>query len=708
MRSTRAAVIVFALFAARTEPSLAGTLGTSDLGVTKSAPATAPADSDVAFALSVTNIGPDDADTITLNDPIPAGMTFVSLAQDTGPAFACANPGVGANGPITCTLAILPSGVTANFTLTVHIAPATPPGTVFTNIATVSTASFDPNSENDQATAGTATPGPPSSDFFVLKQGPGAAMPDTDVAYTITVGNAGPDPGDASWTDTLPGTMTFVSLTPNAGCTTPAVGAGGAINCTLTNIAPGGSIVYTLTGHIPSGTQPGATFSNTAAVTSSTDSTPENDQESTTLTVSTVDVAVAKSGPPSVTAGQTATYTLTITNNGPDSATSVLLDDTLPAPMTVASFAFDSGATPSGCSTGTTSVSCSWNSLGNLQSATFTLIANVNGAADGSTLTNTVTATSAGADSNPSNNSAPTTATAIGSADLAVGKTAPAGAFAGQDIPFTLSVGNAGPSPAGNVVLSDTLPTGARFVSLAQNSGPVFGCATPAVGSGGVVTCTLAQLAAGGAATFTLVVDTDNAFVGPLANTASASTSTPDPNAGNDSASATVIIAAASADLAFDKTAPSTGFAGQNIPFTLSVSNAGPSPADNVVVADTLPAAAQFVSLTQNSGPVFGCTTPPVGSGGVVTCTIAQLAPGGAATFTLVLRTDSSFTGPLANTAAASTSTTDPGSGNNAATATVDITAAPAPVVAIPTLSGAMLLMLGAGLAAAALARLRR
>ena len=66
----------------------------------------------------------------------------------------------------------------------------------------------------------------PQADIGVQKVGPDSAAPDTDVAYTITVNNSGPDAADSvSLTDTLPGTMTFVSIMQNSG---PAFTCSGA------------------------------------------------------------------------------------------------------------------------------------------------------------------------------------------------------------------------------------------------------------------------------------------------------------------------------------------------------------------------------------------------------------------------------------------------------------------------------------------------
>ena len=55
------------------------------------------------------------------------------------------------------------------------------------------------------------------------------------------------------------------------------------------------------------------------------------------------DMAVTNSGPSSVTAGTTATYTITITNNGPSSAQGVVLTDLLPSGSTFVSMTQTAG-----------------------------------------------------------------------------------------------------------------------------------------------------------------------------------------------------------------------------------------------------------------------------------------------------------------------------------------------------------------------------
>jgi uncharacterized repeat protein (TIGR01451 family) len=394
----------------------------ADLLVTKSGPAEAPADTDVTYNITITNFGPDGSGAITLNDAIPAGMTFVSAAND--PAFICSTPAVGSGGIITCSAATLPAFASASFTLVFHIPPATPPGTFFTNIATATSAT-DPNSENDSGIAVTSTPPPPQADMGVSKTGPGAAGPDTDVVYTIVVTNGGGDAAsNATLTDTLPGTMTFVSLlqtgTPMS-CSTPAVGSGGTVTCTAASYAAGATTTFALTGHIPAGTPSGTVFANTATASATTaDPNAENNSSPTSLTVSSVDVSVAKSGPPTANAGGPVSYAILIANGGPDTAVNVQLDDPLPPNTTFVSLTQDTGPAAS-CSTpapgGTGIVNCVFATLASATSATFTLVIQ---AGNTTSITNTVSATTESFDSNPANNTASATTSVVPSADAGV------------------------------------------------------------------------------------------------------------------------------------------------------------------------------------------------------------------------------------------------------------------------------------------------
>ena len=83
------------------------------LQITKAGPANAVAGTNIVYTITVTNAGPSDATGVTLTDPTPPGLTFVSNAGDCTTAFPC-NLGTlppGATRTITATFAI-PSGYT--------------------------------------------------------------------------------------------------------------------------------------------------------------------------------------------------------------------------------------------------------------------------------------------------------------------------------------------------------------------------------------------------------------------------------------------------------------------------------------------------------------------------------------------------------------------------------------------------------------------
>ena len=128
------------------------------------------------------------------------------------------------------------------------------------------------------------------------------------------------------------------------------------------------------------------------------------------------------------------------------------------------------------------------------------------------------------------------------SADLSVTKVdTPDPAFAGNNLAYTITVNNAGPSNAASASLSDPLPAGTTFVSLGSPGG--WGCTTPAAGASGTVSCSNASVALG-SAVFTLVVKVEAAVVPGtvLTNTATVSSATTDPNPGNESATATTTV----------------------------------------------------------------------------------------------------------------------------------------------------------------------
>jgi len=114
----------------------------SDLSITKSASPSQPAyrlNVDVTFTITVTNGGPNVANSVTVTDTLPANMTFVSATPSQG---TCSGTST-----VTCSVGTMASGATATITIIAHTASVGPA----TNTATVSSTSSDPNPANNTA-----------------------------------------------------------------------------------------------------------------------------------------------------------------------------------------------------------------------------------------------------------------------------------------------------------------------------------------------------------------------------------------------------------------------------------------------------------------------------------------------------------------------------------------------------------------------------
>ena len=143
----------------------------------------------------------------------------------------------------------------------------------------------------------------------------------------------------------------------------------------------------------------------------------------------------------------------------------------------------------------------------------------------------------------------------------------------------------------------------------------------------------------------------------PIVNTATVTTATPDPVAANNTATVQTPVAP-QADLAITKTGPASVVPGTNVVYTITVTNAGPSDAANVVVADATPAGLTFVSNAGDCVTAFPCALGTVPAG----------APPRAITATFAVPASYTTPDPIVNTATVSTATADPVPANNTAT----------------------------------------
>ena len=189
------------------------------------------------------------------------------------------------------------------------------------------------------------------------------------------------------------------------------------------------------------------------------------------------------------------------------------------------------------------------------------------------------------------------------------------------------------------------------------------------MGATGTVSCaSTASFAVNATKTFTLVVKVGASVTSSVSNTATVTATTPDLVTTNNSATASTTVNP-SADLSVTKSDGVTSVnAGANTTYTytITVSNAGPSDAQSVSLADTWPTGFTRGTITPPSG--LSCTNTGVGSN--FTCALGTIPVGAPKVVTVSYTVPASTTGNQANTAVVSSSTPDPSSTNNTATDT--------------------------------------
>jgi uncharacterized repeat protein (TIGR01451 family) len=278
---------------------------------------------------------------------------------------------------------------------------------------------------------------------------------------------------------------------------------------------------------------------NNARVYSETyDSDNSNDLATTATTVnSEADLQVTKSDyPDPVLAGNALTYDVVITNGGPSTAVGVNLTDSLPSDVSFQNYTISGG-------TGTCSLlpsppgpintlSCDLNNLDPSQSVRviFTVLVSPS-VPNGTTITNTASATSAALDPNISNNVATAMTTVNTEADMGISKLAEVlTTNPGPRVTYTVVVTNNGPSDAQNVVMVDELPLDPKKIIYVFDSGN-GDCSYDE--STHDVTCNYGTLAAGASRSVDIVIDIRGS-VGAINNIAHVDSDTDDINLSNN------------------------------------------------------------------------------------------------------------------------------------------------------------------------------
>lgn len=504
---------------------------------------------------------------------------------------------------------------------------------------------------------------------------PDPAIAGSQLYYDVTVRNSGPDTVfNAVVTDVLPAGVTYETAT------VPCVeGPVRTVTCVVGDLAAGASKTFT----IKVGVDPGI-LGNADAVTIynqvSVAGDNDTDTRNNTFTLGTIvedraDLAVIKVCKPDepAPAGEAGYCDIHVDNLGPSDARAVVLTDVLTSAtpfsatgVTVSPAASGTCAPTSAGPTTDVTVTCD---LGTEPVTGRTTVRVSVEAADIAQINDVATVSATTPDPVTTNNQARGRVSFLGSADLSIDKTAAATVVAGTQLTYEISVHNAGPSTAVGVLVTDTLPLGLSFVS-AQTVG---GSCTNGNPGDRDLRCGLGNLAANATETITVV-----ALVAPdvphgtvLFNEAYVSSDTADPD-NSDNRKSVQTVVNASADLSVTKSdSPDPVVAGNELTYTIQVTNHGPSTAGDVTITDPLPAGTSFVSGQDQNGNTVCALAQP----GVVVCNLGTLQPNQVVTVLLTVLVDPSVpTGTvLTNTVTVDSSTADPDPTDDSATSNTNV-----------------------------------
>ena len=282
------------------------------------------------------------------------------------------------------------------------------------------------------------------------------------VDFTVTVTNNGPSAARLiEVTDLLPSGVTYDSDN-GGGDYDSATGL-----WTVGTLPPSGSATLVITATVDAGTA-GTSITNTATITHSDrpDPDPTNDTDSATIDVPLVDLEVGKSVDDSTpNVGDTVVFAITVTNNGPDTASGVSLDDVLPAGLTYLSDTATQGSYASDVWT--------VDSLNAAATATLTLTATVDTGTFGTTVTNVASVDAVDqVDSDPTNDSDSAVVVVQHNPAIQVLKGGPASATLGETVTYTFTVSHTPASdlsPVTVVSVTDDVAGDATYVSGDDN-----------------------------------------------------------------------------------------------------------------------------------------------------------------------------------------------------------------------------------------------
>lgn len=480
------------------------------------------------------------------------------------------------------------------------------------------------------------------------------------VTYTFNISNPTESDILVDFQDMLPSGLSYVS-----GSLSPAMPGGGMVDTFTTDnlvingiTVPGpiGQLGFSVDVMVSASAPPGI-IENQAQLDYSVFTFPSDDpndpavDDPTPITIIAADVAVNKvlntTGP--FFTNDLIEYTITVTNNGPNTATNVTVNDT-PTNLTLI------GVNSTNCSL---PLPCIIPSLASGVSEVIMVTASIDGPG---TFDNAVTVAATENDPDSGNNTDNTGngGVAAAVADVAVTKILNTAGpfFTGDLIEYTITVTNNGPDTATNVTVTDT-PTNLTLTGVNSTN-----CSLP-------LPCIIPSLASGASEVImvTAIIDGPSAFN----NAATVTATENDPDSGNNTDdTGNGGVAAAVADVAITKilNTPAPYVQGDILEYVITVTNNGPDTATMVSITDT-PQNLTIIQVMSANCSAFPCVIPALANGQTEAISVAAMIE---------------TVGVFANSATASSDTNDPVDENNTSIADSGAMALPLSVP-VPVLS---------------------
>ncbi len=649
--------------------SSTNTSPSQNLTITKDGPGSVGENQDITYSITVNNPGPLNASTVTVKDTTPANTTFVSANAPS--TWTVTTPAVGGTGQVTFANSSLPAG-TYTLNLTLHVTTAAAVGSTMTNTATLASPT-DSNTTDNVATSAAIVRNPVPTVVKTFTPASVQTNADSTLSLVIT-NNAAVALSALAIRDTLP-TPVVVSTPPpfatnTCGGNLSAAATSATVALTAGTLAAGPGTTCTITVSVRSPTA--GTFVNTTGSVSSTQTGAGSSATATLDVAAQPSASVTKSfNPVSVGAGDTSVMTIEFNNRNFVPVTGVAFTDNYPSGLTNV----PSGTVIAGNTCGGTVTAANGGTSTELTGGRIPLRyvckieINVTAALAGTYFNSTGTITSGNAVDNPGASGTLTTTTLA--APTASKAFAPATVPLGAASQMTITLTNPNAIAISNASFDDTYPAGIQNAAsgvLASNS---CGGAVNALAGGASAAFAGGTIPA--SASCAIVVNVVATAIGAQVNSTGVITSN---NALNGESASGTLTVNALADLAVAKTGPGSVGYGGAIAYTVVVSNAGPSAANDATFSDPVPAGVTAVTANCVPAGAAACGTVSV-VGNLVTSTITTLPSGGSVTFTI------SGTAPTSGASVANTATitpaagtTDPNITNNTNTATTTLTPA--------------------------------